>query len=97
VDYETYISSDTWRIVRRLRLQLDKYTCQACYRKNDLEVHHLTYERLGSERLEDLITLCVRCHNDAEELKRYGEVTEKMTKKQVLITQEEWETAKTRY
>lgn len=28
-----------------------------------LEVHHLTYERLGRERPDDLLVLCERCHS----------------------------------
>ncbi len=28
-----------------------------------LEVHHLTYERLGHERPDDLLVLCERCHS----------------------------------
>jgi len=27
-----------------------------------LEVHHLSYRRLGNELLSDLIVLCVGCH-----------------------------------
>jgi 5-methylcytosine-specific restriction endonuclease McrA len=27
-----------------------------------VEVHHLTYERLGEERLTDLVALCRSCH-----------------------------------
>lgn len=28
-----------------------------------LEVHHITYARAGHELMEDLITLCSRCHD----------------------------------
>ncbi len=29
-----------------------------------IDVHHLTYERIGGERLSDLIALCRKCHVD---------------------------------
>ncbi len=39
--------------------------CQACGGAERLEVHHLTYERLGYERLTDLMVLCHACHAEA--------------------------------
>jgi hypothetical protein len=36
-------------------------------------VHHLTYERFGHERMDDLRVLCKRCHDEADE-KREAEV-----------------------
>jgi len=65
VTYEEYLRSPEWRRKRKERLKLDRNTCQKCgttSREYRLEVHHLTYERLGSERMEDLQTLCVLCH-----------------------------------
>jgi len=31
----------------------------------NLEVHHLTYDRLGDERMDDLEVLCPDCHRKA--------------------------------
>lgn len=33
-----------------------------CDQPLKLQVHHVTYARVGAEDLEDLILLCVRCH-----------------------------------
>lgn len=35
-----------------------------------LDVHHLTYDRVGAERPDDLVVLCHRCHAEthAEEI-----------------------------
>ena len=63
--YEDYLRSPAWRHKRERRLKLDGYTCQQCGKTSmdyRLEVHHLTYERLGHERMEDLLTLCILCH-----------------------------------
>jgi hypothetical protein len=47
------------------------YRCERCGSPGDarsLEVHHLTYERLGRELPEDLMVVCWPCHDieDAE-------------------------------
>lgn len=60
--YTTYMASEKWRDKRSLILKRDSDRCQTCLSTDDLEVHHKTYERLGDEALEDLITLCHECH-----------------------------------
>jgi HNH endonuclease len=65
MNYEKYMRSPKWRAKRQHRLKLDDNTCQSCGATPDqyrLEVHHLTYERLGNEEMDDLKTLCVICH-----------------------------------
>lgn len=57
-----YITSDGWKHIRESALKEDNYTCRTCGSKDDLDVHHKTYERLGSEKPEDLITLCHNCY-----------------------------------
>lgn len=61
-DYGAYINSYAWQAKRRQRIFMDGAMCVRCKARHDLEVHHLTYRRFGSERLSDLITLCHRCH-----------------------------------
>lgn len=61
--YHWYMNSDEWRIKRLERLALDKFRCVACGRSRALEVHHVTYKRLGHEDVrKDLCTLCRPCH-----------------------------------
>ena len=45
-------------------LDRDNYTCQCCGKKHvRLEVHHIIFRSLGgSDALENLITLCEKCH-----------------------------------
>jgi hypothetical protein len=52
------------------------YYCQ--FRSTDdnsgpvwLEVHHLTYERVGCERDDDLVALCCYCHGETTEREQY--------------------------
>ena len=66
VQYKTYLDSPEWDEIRQKRLQYDGYRCVEC--KDDgshscLQAHHLTYQRIGHERLEDLVTLCHLCHS----------------------------------
>lgn len=78
VTYREYLRSPQWRRRREQRLKLDGYACQQCgttSKQYRLEVHHLTYKRLGHERMEDLQTLCVLCHPIAtseQRRKRYA-------------------------
>ena len=60
--YRDYLKSPQWRKVRLRRLKKDKYSCVLCESRLSLEVHHLTYRRLGWELLSDLRTLCHECH-----------------------------------
>jgi 5-methylcytosine-specific restriction endonuclease McrA len=56
------MKSEAWGIRRAQVIERDDKKCQACGKISDLHVHHLSYERLGEELDEDLVTLCKRCH-----------------------------------
>jgi len=71
--YERYLKSDAWQVLRMRVIHRDGAMCRAqkktddgrlkmCFSRVSLQVHHLTYERFGNERLSDLITVCEQCH-----------------------------------
>ena len=62
--YLAYLNSPEWRTKRRDALRRAEYRCQAegCTSKRGLQVHHLTYERLGAELDDDLVVVCEDCH-----------------------------------
>ncbi len=60
--YEAYLKSDVWKKRRRQALEADGFRCRICDSGMDLNVHHRSYDRLGSEAPMDLITLCRQCH-----------------------------------
>lgn len=62
--YIRYLSSDEWKKIRELVLKRDEYKCQKCKIKSADEVHHLTYQNLYNENLEDLISVCSYCHKE---------------------------------
>lgn len=61
-DYDEYIHSEAWSKKRQERLRIDGFKCQRCGATEKLEVHHVTYNTLGNENMNDLITLCELCH-----------------------------------
>lgn len=64
--HEEYLKSEWWAKMREERLKFDGYKCAWCGCKetkdNPLNVHHLSYDYLGCENVEDLTTLCRDCH-----------------------------------
>ena len=63
-----------WRRVRLERLSLDHGLCVFCKSEAE-EVHHVTYERWGAERVEDLRSLCCPCHDACTALEYGGGMT----------------------
>lgn len=67
-EYKRYMRSREWDATRQQRLDIDEHTCVMCGRpeakcKNGLQVHHITYQRLGHEDIyNDLVSLCPTCH-----------------------------------
>lgn len=70
MNYDDYMKSVEWEEKRQLRLRMDGFRCFKCGTAVNLQVHHITYERLGHERMGDLITLCEPCHKRLHEPKR---------------------------
>jgi 5-methylcytosine-specific restriction endonuclease McrA len=71
VNYHDYMQSPAWDQKRRARLKRDGYQCQDCGISGiALDVHHTTYDRLGRERMSDLVSLCRYCHKA-----RHGKAT----------------------
>lgn len=61
--YRDYLWSPEWRRKRAARLRVDCYRCTECGSRDNLNVHHLTYDNRGDERMGDLVTLCGACHS----------------------------------
>lgn len=65
--YQQYLRTEGWRQRRRPALYRAKGRCEICsqpeYLVGKLQVHHLTYERIGEELPSDLEALCDECHH----------------------------------
>jgi hypothetical protein len=61
-DYREYLQSSSWLEKRKAAIARAEGRCQLCNSTSQLQVHHRTYERVGDERPQDLVTLCDSCH-----------------------------------
>jgi 5-methylcytosine-specific restriction endonuclease McrA len=61
-DYAWYLASNHWKALRDRAFDHHGRACSRCRTTTNLQVHHLTYRRLGCERVEDLQVLCRGCH-----------------------------------
>lgn len=69
-DAKEYMQSNKWKATRQLILLRDDYSCLSCSSKDRLEIHHITYKRMGNEKLSDLATVCRNCHQEIHD--KYG-------------------------
>ncbi len=60
--YDEYLLSAHWIKTRRRAIGLAGGRCAWCPSRRRLNVHHLTYRRIGCERDDDLLVLCRCCH-----------------------------------
>lgn len=61
--YEAHIRSAKWKNMRRDLFRMRGKKCEECGKISpNLEVHHLTYDRLGNELPRDLKIVCRQCH-----------------------------------
>jgi len=78
--YSAYIRSPAWRTKRRERLALDKGRCVVCGARA-VNVHHITYERLGDENVRrDLVSVCRACHTRLDAIERAERLERRSTK-----------------
>lgn len=68
-NYQKYVKTDCWSLRRQMYLKKHP-SCEGCGQSVQplsgksliLQVHHLTYERLGRESDDDLLAVCEGCH-----------------------------------
>jgi hypothetical protein len=62
--YQFFLNSNYWKTIREKIIQRDGGRCIICKCEKELQVHHDTYKNHFNEHnhLEDLMTLCKRCH-----------------------------------
>lgn len=72
--YADYLNSAQWRTVRQRYFASDLPQDCMCGASENLQLHHLTYERAGAEQLTDLTPLCAQCHVMIHTLERRGDI-----------------------
>ena len=57
------LNQEEYDQLKKCVLNRDGWKCQSCGASANLQVHHLVYRsQLGPDELDNLITLCARCH-----------------------------------
>lgn len=74
-DKQTYLQSNEWKSLRNQVFTRDNHTCQSCGSKTSLNCHHVTYQHLGAESLDQLTTLCTTCHTALHKRLGYDRTT----------------------
>jgi 5-methylcytosine-specific restriction endonuclease McrA len=62
--YESYLHTVHWLNTASSARNRAGHKCERCGAVGSLEVHHLSYERIGEELPGDLEALCSSCHED---------------------------------
>jgi len=74
--YKQYMRSIKWRRKRLQRIKIDDYTCTCgCGIQTSIEqldVHHISYDNFGNEKMGDLRTL-LRGHHWEQRMKKWEE------------------------
>lgn len=79
-DYKSYINSPLWRAFRAAYRKSERpQNCQLCAAERGdavIVLHHVTYERIGQELLDDVTPLCAECHGMVHQMERdYDELS----------------------
>ncbi len=62
-EYNKYLKSNDWKMRKKEFIRMADYKCETCEEEDKiLHVHHLHYRSLGNESFEDVLVLCISCH-----------------------------------
>lgn len=61
-EYRAYLASREWAVLKEHVRARSGGRCERCREGDHEQTHHLTYERIGHEHLEDLLGVCEACH-----------------------------------
>lgn len=60
--YTEYLQGKHWKGLRKTLCLKPESKCGGCSSKHHLQIHHISYDRLGKELPDDLVVLCDDCH-----------------------------------
>lgn len=61
-NYKAYLASRDWALKKEAIRERSGDTCERCHVRPHQSTHHVTYEHIGNEPLEDLLAVCNPCH-----------------------------------
>ncbi len=69
--YDWFMKTDEWRELSEACKIRDGRKCRRCPSRSNLHAHHMFYRnRIWDTQVQDLITLCGKCHDEAHNIKR---------------------------
>ena len=60
--YGKYLASREWALKKEEVKKRSRGRCERCCRNQSVAVHHLSYQHIYNEPLEDLLDVCEECH-----------------------------------
>lgn len=80
--YYEYMHSNEWKSLKKSAIERDDRQCQLCGARKDLIVHHKRYPKdlFSEDHIDNLITLCRRCHYKTHEEDMQPDILEKLPK-----------------
>jgi hypothetical protein len=83
LDYQDYLQSPFWFVIRNIVLFRDSFKCRVCSAKATT-VHHISYDAdvLYGKDIEPLVSLCEPCHTRIEFDDAGGKITDLAVKKE---------------
>jgi hypothetical protein len=61
-EYHKYLASREWALLKNQVNKRSGGKCERCMVGNYDSTHHITYERIGHEKIEDILAVCEGCH-----------------------------------
>ena len=73
MNYHKYMQSPAWKEKRQAKLDAcsKKCECEGSCTREATQVHHLHYDSLGNESLDDLQALCPKCHMQKSKVRNF--------------------------
>ena len=77
MNYRKYMQSPAWKEKRQAKLDAcsEKCECEGGCTREATQVHHLHYDSLGNESLDDLQALCPKCHMEKSKVRNFYDNT----------------------
>lgn len=63
LSYRKYLKTPHWRRKKKEAFRHYAKRCAVCGERSRLDVHHIRYDNLGCESIDDLMILCRGCHD----------------------------------
>ena len=77
-DKQAYMHSNKWKNLKKYRMIIANNKCEVlgCNETDNLQLHHITYENLGDEDINDVRIVCGDHHQQIHDKLGYDRTTE---------------------